>query len=199
MNPHKIENCEKINLSNPSKWALQGYSKAGERTGFLLHPIKVLLDAGMNTSIVPTAAVITHSHCDHTLNLPTIFTERQNKVKGQEELLGRPVYLPEACVKPIQRLMEGVIMLSDNDTINYRQEIDFTKPEEIHKRQGYLPIVVKPNQIIDIPGLKNIKMEILQAYHNTESLGYGFSSIKNKLKPEFQKKGKEAIRRGRKK
>ena len=39
--------------------------------------------------------------------------------------------------------MEGVIMLSDNDTINYKQEIDFTKPEEIHKRQGYLPIVSK--------------------------------------------------------
>ena len=28
-------------------------------------------------------------------------------------------------------------------------------------------------------------MEILKAYHNTESLGYGFSSIKNKLKPEL--------------
>ena len=83
MNPHKIENCEKINLSNPSKWSLQGYSKAGERTVFLLHPIKVLLDAG-NTSIVPTAAVITHSHCDHTLNLPTIFTEDKIKLRDKK-------------------------------------------------------------------------------------------------------------------
>jgi ribonuclease BN (tRNA processing enzyme) len=200
MNPYKIENCEKINLVNPSKWTLQGHSKAGERTGFLLHPIKVLLDAGMITSSIPNAAVITHSHCDHTLNLPLIFNGRQNKVKGQEKMLGRPVYLPEACLKPIQRLMEGVIMLSDNDfdIIKYRTKIDFTKPEEIHRRQGYHPIVVKPNQIIEIPGLNNIKMEILQAYHNTESLGYGFSSIKKKLKLEFQKKSREEIIQARK-
>ena len=198
--PYKIEDCEKITLINPSKWMLQGYSKAGERTGFLLNPIKVLLDAGMTTSIIPNAAVITHSHCDHTLNLPLIFNGRQNKVKGQEKMLGRPVYLPEACLKPIQKLMEGVIMLSDNDidTLNLRNKIDFTNPEEIHRRQGYHPIVVKPNQILTIPGIPNIKMEVLQAYHNTESLGYGFSSIKNKLKPEYQKKGKDEIMKARK-
>ena len=30
-------------------------------------------------------------------------------------------------------------------------------------------------------------MEIVQAYHNTESLGYGFSSIKKKLKLELER------------
>lgn len=196
--PGKIEDCAKISLENPSHWSIQGYSKAGDKTGFMLHPLKIMLDAGMTTSQIPHAIVMTHSHCDHSLNLPTILTGRQRPVKGQEGLCGKPVYLPESCLQPIQRLMEGVILLSDNDTGNENPYVNFKNPEEIHRRQGYHPIVVKSYQKIKIPGIKNIEMEILPAYHNTESVGYGFSSLKNKLKPELHKLGKEGIIAARK-
>jgi ribonuclease BN (tRNA processing enzyme) len=82
-----IEQCEKIELKNPSKWNIQGYSKAGERTGFLLNPLKITLDAGVNSFINPIASVITHSHCDHTLSLPTLYSRRKsrNKIRGLPE------------------------------------------------------------------------------------------------------------------
>ena len=35
-----MESCPKIYLNNPSEWNIQGYSKGGERTGFILFPLK---------------------------------------------------------------------------------------------------------------------------------------------------------------
>lgn len=188
-----IEYCEKIELKNPSKWNIQGHSKAGERTGFLLNPLKITLDAGVCTLINPIASVITHSHCDHTLSLPTLYSRRKsrNKIKGQEHLHGRPIYMPEACVLPIQKLMEGVIMLSDNDP--NIPKIDLSISENIWKRQGYHPIIAKPGDHLSLFGIPNLKLEILNAYHNTETVGYGFYTIKKKLKEEFLTYSKNEI------
>ena len=177
-----IEHCDKIELKNSSKWNIQGYSKAGERTGFILNPLKVTLDAGVTTFINPIATVLSHSHCDHILSLPTMYSRRKsrNKIKGQEHLLGRPIYMPEGCEEPIQKLMEAIIMLSDNDPNVPR--IDLSNKENIWIRQGYNPIIVKPNEHIPLYGVANVYLEILKAYHNTETIGYGFYSIKKKLK-----------------
>lgn len=194
MSKARLEDCEKINLENPSKWTLQGFSKAGDKTGFILHPLKILLDAGMPTNQIPNAVLLSHSHCDHTLSLPLILTGRHKPVKGQEALPGRPVYLPNACVVPLQRLMEAVIMLSENDDETIQSNyVNLLGQDYIHRRQGYLPKVVSVGQQFQIPGIKNIEIEVLKAYHNTECLGYGFSSIKKKLKEEFKGQGKEVI------
>ena len=188
-----IEYCDKIELKNPSKWNIQGHSKAGERTGFLLNPLKISLDAGVTTFINPIATVITHSHCDHTLSLPTMYSRRKsrNKIKGQEHLHGRPIYMPEACNEPIQKLMEAVISLSDNDPDC--PKIDLSKKENIWIRQGYNPIIVKPYEHIPLYGVPNLHLEIMKAYHNTETLGYGFYTIKKKLKSEFLSFSKQQI------
>ena len=180
---HTLESCNKIELKNPSKWNIQGYSKAGERTGFLLNPIKITLDAGVTTFIQPIASVITHSHCDHTLNLPTLYTYRKKTIKGQEHLCGRPIYMPKSCELPIQKLMEASILLSDNNP--NVEKIDLSIQENIWKRQGYQPIIVKPNEIHKIYGTSNVYIEILKAYHNTETVGYGFYTTKKKLKDEY--------------
>lgn len=194
MSKAQIDDCEKITLENPGKWTLQGYSKAGDRTGFLLHPLKILLDAGMSTNQIPNAVLISHSHCDHTLALPLILTGRHKPVKGQEKLLGRPVYMPNDCLVPIQRLMEAVIMLSENDAATIKSNyVNLLSQEYIYRRQGYQPQVVRKGQIFQIPAIKNVEVEVLKAYHNTECFGYGFISIKKKLKAKFQQLGKDAI------
>jgi len=189
----KIEDCEKIILSNPSKWTLQGYSKAGDKTGFLLYPLKILLDAGMPTTQTPNAVLISHSHCDHTLSLPLVLTQRNGTLKGQEHLLGRPVYMHNDCIVPIQRLMEAIIMLSDNDNLNPVDYVNLLSQEYIYKRQGYHPQIVTEGQIFQIPSVNNVEIEVLKAYHNTGCFGYGFTSIKKKLKKKFHTLGKDAI------
>lgn len=188
---HSIESFNKIQLRNPSNWSIQGYSKAGERTGFILHPLKITLDAGVNTFIEPVATVITHSHCDHTLSLPTLYSYRKKKLKGQEELFGRPIFMPKACELPVQKLMEAAILLSDNNP--KIEKLDLSIKENIWKRQGYQPIIVKPDEHYPIYGIPNLYVEILQAYHNTETVGYGFYTKKRKLKKEYQNKTKQEI------
>ena len=185
-----MESCPKIYLNNPSEWNIQGYSKGGERTGFILFPLKITLDCGVASFINPIASVITHSHCDHTLNIPNLFTHRKKKVKGQEHLIGRPIYMPKACEFPIQRLMEAAILLSDNDP---SREAKVLNKEYIWLRQGYHPIIVNPGDHILLHGVQNVKMEILKAYHNTETVGYGFYSVKRKLKNEFKSFSTEQI------
>lgn len=202
MNPHYIENCNTIYLNNPSNWHIKGYSKAGERTSFMLYPLKILLDAGVMTKIAPKAIVITHSHTDHTYNLPNILNNGENIIKGQEQLTGKPVYMPKTCIEPIELLMKSVIMLSNRITTNnnINNKIDdksrmelMNNSEYIHKKKKYHPIEVKPGDLFNIPGIPNIKMEILQAYHSTECVGYGFTSIKRKLKEEYHGKNKDII------
>ena len=65
MSKARIEDCEKFTLDNPGKWTIQGFSKAGDRTGFMLYPLKILLDAGLSTYLIPNA-VLLHSHTDHS-------------------------------------------------------------------------------------------------------------------------------------
>jgi ribonuclease BN (tRNA processing enzyme) len=192
VNIYNLENCPKFQLDNPSKWTIQGTSKAGERTGFLVHPLKIVLDGGVVTAIKPIAVFNTHSHCDHTLALPTIFGPRLIKIKGQEHLIGRPLYLPSMAEKPIEKLMEAAILLSDNDP-TYDTNVDYSIKENIWKRQGYQPMVVKPNDKFLVPGLKNIQVEVLKAYHNTETLGYGFSTFRKKLKKEYSNKTSQQL------
>ena len=69
-NPHTIEECVKLVLRNG--WTLQGHSRAGERTGFLLHPLNILFDAGLETKKRPNVVLISHKHFDHLYNLPLI-------------------------------------------------------------------------------------------------------------------------------
>ena len=181
---YKLEQHERYFLNNPSKWSIQGTSKAGERTGFLLSPLKIILDGGVTSSIKPLAVFNTHSHCDHTLALPTLFGPRLNPIKGQEELIGRPLYLPKNAEFPIQKLMESAVYLSDNNP-EFEDNIDYAIKENVWKRQGYQPMVVKPMDIFRVPGIEKFQVEVLKAYHNTESIGYGFSTINNKLKKEY--------------
>ena len=78
-------------------------------------------------------------------------------------------------------------MLSDNNPG------DFSQKEEVWRRMGYHPFEVSHGQWFEIPGVEHLKVEGLRSYHNTESLGYGFVTVKKKLKSKYLKAGKDVI------
>lgn len=199
--PCRLEQCIEKKLDNPSNWTIQGASRAGERTGFFIKELKVILDCGLASYRNSVAVLIGHSHADHTLSLPMLISRRQTKVKGQEHLRGTPVFCPEKIMYKIHLLNRAVYELSYDDTNEERA--NKTTLEEIEIRQGYHLIGVKPepNVYIDIPGIDNIKMEILQAYHSEQNcVGYGFNKTTKKLKDEYShlkgtKEGGQEIKR----
>ena len=166
--PALLEDCSCIKLASPSKWEICGHSRAGERTGIWLKPLRIVLDAGMVTYWTPKAIFLTHSHCDHTLALPCIVSYRDKPIQNksftregdlcgkavENPLCGTPVYMPSNCIPKIQKLMEAVIDLSDNnDTFVYDGD-----QELIWRRQGYHPFVASPGDIFNIPGIANIEV-----------------------------------------
>ena len=182
--PSRLEQCPMRQLSNPSKWTLQGHSKAGEKTGFLLYPHKFALDLGLNTYKSPTCAFISHSHTDHSIALMDTFRRRDTPIKGQEHLKGRPVYFPESAHQVLRNARLAYHSLGNEIPL-----VDTC--DNIFYQTGVHPFSVKEFDKFKIPG-HEIEVEVLPAYHKdfknnigAISLGYGFTTLKKKLKPEY--------------
>lgn len=163
---HRLEDCPTLQLENPERWTLQGHSKAGERTGFWLHPEKIVLDAGLSTYRQPKAVYLTHKHTDHTSSLPHILSSRSGL---------RPVYMPEPVLRPLAALQKAIRWLCDGD-----EEPDAAASLTA---QGCDPHIVEPGTTFK--ATKTLHVEVLTAYHDTQSVGYGFSRAKQKLKAEY--------------
>ena len=197
--PHLLDDCPSIPLSNPSHWTLTGHSRAGERTGLWLDPLKIALDAGMESQKKPSAVLLSHCHYDHTSALPQLVFSRHQELQkpclpGQESLCGRPVLLPTEAELPVQKMMEAVLALSRGETGSVQE----MSKEELWQRQGYHPLPVQPHDHVTIPGLKDLRVEVLPAYHRCMSVGYGLSLVKKKLKEKFHSAKKEDIIAARK-
>lgn len=190
--PYRLEQCRTYRLNNPDKWTIQGHSKAGERTGFYLKTgsgSKIYLDAGLNTYRQVDVVCLTHIHTDHSAQLPSMITSRDRP---------RPVLMPESAVPRICLLERANIGLS-------RAEEDPMKltDEEVWRRQNVRPVPVNAGDTITLHELKNMVIEILPAYHDAQSVGYGFSTTRQKLLPKYEqlsgtKEGRQQIGKLRK-
>lgn len=177
--PCRLENCPKRQLSNPSKWTLQGHSKAGERTGFWIEQLRICLDAGLSTYRSPRAIFISHSHTDHSVHVADIFARKDKPLKGQEDLKGRPVYIPETAKLPIIQLQHAMTSLS------FGHLVPDIGVEFYHQKMVSL-VPCQPFQTFEVPGVPGIQVEVLPAYHRADSIGYGFSSVRTVLKDEYK-------------
>ena len=141
-------------------------------------PLKIILDAGIVSNRSPNCIFITHSHVDHSWNLPLIYGARTTLIKGYENLGGRPVFAPSSAWPIIKQLEQCCHNLS----VGYIEDT-----EDIMKEQRVAPFIVTSNQKYDnIPGLKGIVVETFECYHPSQTVGYGFCTEVQKLKQEYQ-------------
>lgn len=175
--PSRIEQCLKRKIRNG--WTLQGHSKAGERTCFHVDPLNICLDAGLNTYKGIKAILISHMHSDHSQEWIHLFQKRKEPIKGQENEIGRPVYFPTSGFNSITGLYYAKQRCGGGIKATMEYDVSF-----LHNRM-INPITVEVGNVFKIPGLTDIWVEVLPAYHSVDSVGYGIFARRQKMKPEY--------------
>ena len=158
--------------------SLQGHSRAGFQTSFLIKPYNFLLDFGMYTHKTINLGFLTHQHSDHCQRLPLVVTRDPTRNKK--------IYMPTSAINSVTKYYRATCEL------NY-PEMESMSNEEFFQSINTQFIPVEPGLIITEDGLNNncsnihipFQIEILKAYHNVDSVGYGFSENKSVLKKEI--------------
>lgn len=170
----KIEDYKKVQLKNNLKWELQGYSKAGEKTGFIIYPLKICLDAGVGTNKKPNLVCITHCHPDHFKNIHDT-VHKNNFIHD-----GTHILVPYESRELTTNYIKHYINLS-------RTKITTTDISKIWKLNYCKPIFTNPYSEYKFGHLTGLTIKTYKAYHDTQSIGYGFFMKKRKLNNKYSK------------
>lgn len=154
---------------NSKNWFLKGWSRAGLKTGFMLYPFKILFDCGIFTPSKPDIIFLTHQHVDHMQCIAHICTSHKPNFTT--------IYLPETSIKYITKYERIITELSNTES-------ESLTDEEILKHQKINLIGKNSSDIFNIN--HELQVEVLKGYHDVQSNGYGFSSWKKIIKPEFE-------------
>eukprot|EP00994_Dinema_validum_P009403 NODE_927_length_1230_cov_27.678239_g695_i0.p1 GENE.NODE_927_length_1230_cov_27.678239_g695_i0~~NODE_927_length_1230_cov_27.678239_g695_i0.p1 ORF type:complete len:409 (+),score=76.48 NODE_927_length_1230_cov_27.678239_g695_i0:71-1228(+) len=175
--PHFLEECPKWHVPG-TDWEIQGHSVAGERTGFSVHPLNLFLDAGMNSYKTVSNVLLTHSHSDHSFNVPCV-------AMGQNAVETRPcIYCPSEMVEPLRLLTRASQSLNDCTPLQTEDQIRWkgVDPGEIFS----MAIGKKKTQL-------ELQVQVVKCFHTVPSVGFIISEPKTTLKAEYRGMGKELV------
>jgi ribonuclease Z len=143
-----------------NKYRLKGFSRGSLRTGFMLLPSKIFLDAGVPCPIKPNAIMITHGHQDHIDSLYTHLLDNDKPyVIGTHNLINNLKDYLNAC-----------------RSLNVGHKIKFN---------NWNPQPIMTTLDIKINNTK-YHIDCIYLQHDVECVGYGLSEIHNKLKEEYK-------------
>ena len=181
--PRSIESDKTEEIIINSKMKLKGWSRAGCQTGFILYPYKILIDAGLTSSQKFDHVFITHQHVDHVHNLPLVCSRHKSGLNN--------IYVPSESKDIIFKYFRLITELSSNDAITLSND-------EICQHQNINIVGIDAGNFINIVGAKSLifksvtfdgkedlVVEVIKAYHDVQSNGYGFNTIKKIIKPEY--------------
>jgi ribonuclease BN (tRNA processing enzyme) len=118
----------------------------------------------------PDCVLNTHIHVDHSGELSYICNK--HKLKGKSDY---KVYTPSSTVHFLEGLVMAIAHVGDPDKFGWSIEAILA-----NQKISFVPIDAGSTFKI-----KDYEVEVLEAYHTIQTVGYGISSFANKLKPEY--------------
>ena len=140
-------------------YKLKGFSRGSLRTGFILYPHKIFLDAGVPSPIKPNMILITHSHQDHIDSLYThLIDNKKIEVVTNINLIPLLQTYLDAC-----------------KSLNCMEKKKFN---------NWIPKPIIKQTKVTVNSTK-MNIEAISLDHEVECFGYGISEIRTKLKEEY--------------
>lgn len=154
-----------------SKISIKGFSRSAYKTGFLVQPFNIYLDAGLHPSSKANLVLVSHTHYDHIASFYPIIDQSDNP----------KVMMPSQCQRALQMMLTT---LSSINICSLKTTITYSK---------WQPCPCVPNnKYTTVINGKTIVVETFQLCHRTPCLGYGIYEERKKLKSEFSSlSGKE--------
>jgi ribonuclease Z len=169
-----------IKLNAYSSLQVCGYSRAAHRTGIEIKGLDILLDAGLDVQKSFANIFITHQHLDHCIFLP----QYTMNIDKKEE--GITVVSAENILKNIKPYLCEALRMSKNISLEISHD-DILK----YASTKFTPIT--PEQLYTFNnGREQWLVKAIKCFHGIDSIGFGFSVKKNKLKEQYlQLSGRE--------
>ena len=149
---------QKFSLDKLSPITISGFSRSALRTGFLLKPYNIYLDAGIHPSKESNLVLLSHSHYDHIACIYPILLESKNT----------NVMLPANTVDDLSKLLNTLSSLNSG------------------KKSSFKWNPITDSNYTCIINSKRIFIETHRLTHSVDSIGFGINEIKNSLKSEFK-------------
>lgn len=151
-------------------YQLIGYSRGSFKTGLMIAPLRIFLDAGVCSQYEPNLILVTHGHSDHVGELYNILIGNSRKITV-------PIITAPSLTK----------LLSNQINSNYSLNRGFTDKYNRCEIIG----LAKP-YFLTIQG-KKLKVEPYKMEHLVDTIGFGIKEMRGKLKPEFVGKSQEEL------
>ena len=164
---------EEIQLKNYKGLTLTGYSRAAHRTGILIKGIDILLDAGLDVQKAFKHIFITHQHLDHVIYLPQ-YTMNIENPSDSISVISSPKILES--IKPY---LTGALRMSKDIPKDISDDKILSEA-----KTNFHQITADVNYCF-MNGKDKWLVEPIKCSHGIESIGFGFSVEKVKLKEEY--------------
>jgi len=164
---------EEIQLQNYKGLSLTGYSRAAHRTGLLIKGLDILLDAGLDVQKAFSHVFITHQHLDHVIYLPQ-YTMNIENPSDSINVISSP-----SILESIKPYLTGALRMSKNIPK------DISEDKILSEAKTNFHQITQSNYYSFMNGKDKWLVEPIKCSHGIESIGFGFSVEKFKLKEEY--------------
>jgi ribonuclease BN (tRNA processing enzyme) len=140
---------------------LKGHSRGGERSGFYVPELGLMLDAGIRANFKPKVICVTHCHRDHSFALPVVMSS--------SGYIKQSVYVPKESEKLFKNMLLSSYQLSKgSDLMVGKCDVTGVLPENVIKLTN------------------DFFVKVYDLDHDVPTRGYGICMNKKKLNAKYR-------------